>query len=120
MVRTSSSTCSSSSSRPGSTQPKAVHRRVVLDHREPQARVLDLLPEQRERPVGPGRLRRVAAPVRVPARKHADGLVDADLSELRPGRVEPGLQQDLGEAQHDQKRFTARKPPSATIVAPVT
>ena len=55
----------------------------------------------------------------VAAREDADGLLDADLAELRPGRVVPRLEQDLGESQH-QKPLTARKPPSATIVAPVT
>ncbi len=101
-------------------ETEAVHRRVVLDHGETQAGVLDLLPQQRERPVCPGRLGRMAAPVGRCAGEHADGLLDTDLAELRPRGRGPGLEEDLGEAEHGQKLLTARNPPSATIVAPVT
>ena len=85
---------------PREPEPEPVHRRVVLDHGQPQTGVLHLLPEEREGPVAPRRLGRVRPPVAEAAREHADRLLDPDLPELVPGRRAPRLEQDLGEAQH--------------------
>ena len=85
---------------PREPEPEPVHRRVVLDHGQPQTGVLHLLAEERERPVAPRRLGRVRPPVAEAAWEHADRLLDPDLPELIPGRRAPRLEQDLGEAQH--------------------
>ena len=84
----------------GQAEPEPVHGRVVLEHGEPEAGVLDLLPVERERAVLPRLLGRVRAPVDVGARQDAGGLVDAELAELRPGGRGAGLEEDLGEAEH--------------------
>ena len=80
-------------------EPEAVHRRVVLDHGEAEAGVLDLLPVERQRAVLPGLLGRVGAPVDEPPRQHTGRLLDPELAQLRPGRGGSWLEQDLGEAE---------------------
>ena len=84
----------------GKAEPEPVHRRVVLDHGQPEACVDDLLAVERERAVVPRLLGRVGAPVAERPRQHPDRLVDPELAQLRPGGCGPWLEQDLCEAKH--------------------
>src|SRR5581483_3214435 len=83
-------------------EPDRVHRRVVLDHRQRESRVLDLLLVEGERRVVPREIGARFAPVEEAPREHADGLVDADLPEHLPEGVGRRLEQDLGDPDHRQ------------------